>query len=121
MHEARAQPRRDEVGLGVGDGIEQGERTVGLGKVEQVWVVAGGGVVDETLDDVVSAMSSRELEGTDPQMTRRDAHQHRARKNPFPLDAATRGDDRQRPGGGDAQGVHRLGDQVFAQHRTQRG
>ena len=121
VHEPGAQPRRDEARLRIGDGIEQGQRALGLGQGEHVRVVPGGGMVDETLDDVVSAMRPSELKRTDAQMTRRHPHQDRAGQRPLALDAAASGDDRQRAGGRDAQGVHGLGDQVLAQHRAERG
>ena len=54
-------------------------------------------------------------------MARRHPHQDRAGQRPLALDAAASGDDRQRAGGRDVQGVHGLGDQVLAQHRTERG
>ena len=37
------------------------------------------------------------------------------------MDTATRGHDGEGPGGGDAQRVHRLADDVLAQHRPDRG
>ena len=121
MDEADAEPARDQVRLGGGDGVEQGQRALGLRQREHVRVVPGGGMVDETLDDVVSAMRPSELKRTDAQMTRRHPHQDRAGQRPLALDAAASGDDRQRAGGRDVQGVHGLGDQVLAQHRAERG
>ena len=62
MDEADAEPARDQVRLGGGDGVEQRERAGVGGHPEQVRVVPGGGMVDETLDDVIAPMRSGELE-----------------------------------------------------------
>ena len=54
-------------------------------------------------------------------MTRRDTCEHCPRERCFPLDGLPGGDHRERPGGGNAETVHGLPDDVLAQHRAERG
>ena len=57
----------------------------------------------------------------DAQVAARHPRQHGPRQDGLALDPPAGRDDGQRPGGRDAQGVHRLADDVLAQHRTDRG
>src|SRR3546814_15597488 len=54
-------------------------------------------------------------------MAARHPGQHRTRKRGFAANRLTGGYRRQRPGGRDVEAVHRLADDVFAQHRAERG
>ena len=60
-----------------------------------------------------------ELEGADTDVTAGHAAEHGARQERFARYLFPGGHRRQRPGGRQAQGVHGLTDDVFAQHRAQ--
>ena len=101
-----------------------GECAVPLGRVVDVGearVVAADGVVRESLDDVIAAVHPRELERPDAQVARRDADDDRAGLRAGAHDRPAGGQHRQRPGGGDAQRVHRLTGDELAEHRAEGG
>src|SRR5918993_1426911 len=60
------------------------------------------------------------LDGADPDMARRDAREHGALKHRLPIHGLARDRHGQAPGGRDAEGVHRLADDVFPQHGPER-
>ena len=57
----------------------------------------------------------------DPQVAARDPGQHGARQQRLAAHRPPGRHDGERAGGGDAEGVHRLADDVLAQHRADRG
>ena len=63
----------------------------------------------------------RVLERADAEMARRDAREHRAGQHRLAHDVLAGRHDRERPGRGDAERVHRLADHVLAQHRPDGG
>jgi hypothetical protein len=84
-------------------------------------VVAGDRVVGEALHELRAAVPCRVLERADTQVTRRDPREHRAGQHRLPHHVLAGGHDGQRPRGRDAQGVHRLTDDVLTQHRADGG
>ncbi len=84
-----------------GAGVVPGDRVIGQ-PPQQIEVAGGGG----------------ELEAAHPQMAGGDAGQHGARQRRLALHPLARRDHGQRAGGRDAQRVHRLADDVLAQHRA---
>ena len=66
------------------------------------------------------AARGEELEGADADVARRHARQHRAGQRRLAHHRLAGRHGRQRPGRGNAERRHRLADDVFAQHRTQR-
>ncbi len=91
--------------VGVGClGIVTRDRVVGQAS-QQVQVGGGGGV----------------LEAPDPQVAAGDAGEHGARQRRFAVHRESGADYCQRPRRRDTQSVHRLADDVLAQHRSHRG
>ncbi len=116
MDEADRHPPCDQRRLGLGHGVEQ--------RKGRVVVLGGGGVVPldgvagEVGEQLPIAGVGRVLERTDAQVARGHASQHRARQRPRVAgDVLARRAHGQGPRGGDAERVHRLADDVLAQHR----
>ena len=84
-------------------------------------MVAGDRVVGEPAQQVVVAGGRRVLEAAHPQVAARHPREHGSRQQRVPVNLATRGHDGEGPGGGDAQRVHCLADDVLTQHRADRG
>jgi hypothetical protein len=61
------------------------------------------------------------LEGADAHVARGHAGQDRAGQRAFAINVLAGGDGRQRAGGGNAERVHGLTDQIFPQHRPEGG
>ena len=93
----------------------------GLSALGGVGVVAGDGVVGERAQHVPVAARGGVLERAHPQVARGDPAEHRTRQRPLALHRLAGGDDRERPRRRDAEPVHRLADDVLAQHRAHRG
>ena len=119
MDEADQQPARDEVGLSRDDAFEQ--RVIGALGHPDVRIVSADDMVGELSHALGVAARGEELEGADADMARRDARQHRAGQHGLALHALARRHRGERACGGDAQRKHRLADDVFAQHRSERG
>ena len=81
----------------------------------------GDDVVGEPPHALGIAARGKILEGADADMARGDAGQHRARQRRLAQHALAGHDRGERPRGRNAQRRHRLADDVFAQHRTERG
>ena len=79
------------------------------------------GVVGKRLQCSDIAQGCSILEGGDPDMALGGSGQHSPGFRAAAMDAVTGGDDRETARRRDVQRVHRFADQVFAQHRTQRG
>ena len=78
-------------------------------------------MVGEQLQRLGVAARGEELEGADPDVARGDAREHGARHDVLADDGIAGDDGGERTRRGDAQRMHRLADDVFAQHRAQRG
>ena len=104
---------------GLDDCFEQGE--VRVGRVSGVGVVAGDGVVGQSAHECGIAAGRGVLERADAQVAGGDTGEHSARQHAFAHDALAGGHNSKRTCGGDAQCVHRLADDVLAQHRSDGG
>ena len=93
----------------------------GFSAVGGAGMVPGDRVVGEPPHQIDVAGGRGVLEAAHPQVAARHPREHGSRQQRLAVDRATRGHDGQRPGGGNAQRVHRLADDVFAQHRADRG
>ena len=102
---------RDQPRLRRRHGMDQAKRAVGIG------VVAGDHMVGQKAKRLHVTPGSEILEGADADMAGGDAGQDRAGQGGFAPDRLPRRDGGQRAGGGHAKRRHRLGHQVFADHR----
>ena len=117
MHEAHVQPAGDQGRLPVDHGTEKiaiffrptgnlgvmpGDRMIGK-RHERVWIAAG-----------------RILERADTDVACGNASEHRPGQGRVAIDRFARRDDGQAPRRWNAEGVHRLADDVFAEHRPER-
>ena len=118
VDEAHQHPLGHQVGLARDHAIEQGAIRVLL--VARIGIVAGDDMVGQQAQRLAIAARSEELEGADADVAGRDARQHRARQHGLAHHRLAGGDRRERARGRDAERRHRLADDVFAQHRTQR-
>ena len=118
VDEAHQHPSGDELGLARDHAIEQ--RAIGLGLAAGVRVVAGDDVVGQQPQRLDVAARGEELEGADADVARRHARQHRAGQRRLAHHRLAGRHGSERPRGGNAERRHRLADDVFAQHRTQR-
>ena len=110
---------RDQRRLGGDDRLEQGE--VGVLRVGGRGVVARDRVVGEAPEQVEVVGGPGVLEGADAQVAARHPGQHGAGQHGLALHGATGRHDGEAAGRGDAEGVHRLADDVLAQHRADSG
>ena len=78
-------------------------------------------VVGELPHAVGVAARGEELEGADADVARRHARQHRAGQHGLAHHVLAGDDGGERARGRDAEREHRLADDVFAQHRAERG
>jgi hypothetical protein len=78
------------------------------------------GVVGEPPEEIRIPARRRILEGPDPEMAGGDADEHRSGQERVAGDLLPGREHGERPRRGDAEGVHRLADQVLAQHRPDR-
>lgn len=81
-------------------------------------MVAGDCMVGEAAQQVLVAGGRGVLEAAHPQVAAGHPGQHGARQCGFAIHRAAGADHGQRPCRRDAQRVHRLADDVFAQHRS---
>ena len=119
MDEADEHPLRDEARLGGDHRVE--EREVRRVRGRRVRVVAGDRVVGEPAQQVDVAVGGGVLEAADPQVAARDPGEHGAGQDGLAAYAATGRHHRERARRRDAEGVHRLADDVLPQHRTDGG
>ena len=118
VDEPDGEPPGHQLGLAADDSFEQG--AVGVLGLGGRGIVAGDGMVREHTQALDIAPSGEELERADADMARRDAGedgpgQHRLTDHPLP------GRDRgEGAGGRNAERVHRLADEILAQHRPER-
>ena len=119
MDEADQKPARDQIGLAGDDAFEQ--RVIGALGLRHVRIVPGDDVVGELAHAVGVAARGEELEGADADVACGHAREHGAGQHGLALNALAGGHRGERAGGRDAQGEHRLADDVFAQHRPERG
>ena len=119
VHEPDQHPAGDERGLRLDHRLEEGD--IRLLRVGGSGLVAGDGVVGEPPEQCHVAVHGDVLERSDSQMAAGDPGEDRAgQRHVAPHRLACR-DDSERSGGRDAQCVHRLADEVLAQHRAERG
>ena len=119
MDEPDQHPPGHQRGLDGNHRLEQCEtRVFGL---RGAWMVPGDRVVGEAAQQVDVAGDRGVLEAADPQVAACDAGEHRPGQRRLPQHLPARRHHRQGSGGRDAQRVHRLADDVLAQHRTDRG
>ena len=97
------------------------KRKITVRRTHQFGVVARDRVFRELAQLFHVATGQAELEGADAQMALGHARQHRTGQRLFAVDRFARGGNRQRARGRDAERVHRLPHQHFAQHRAERG
>lgn len=126
MHEADEHPGGDEPRLRRDDRLEQGE--VGVLGVGGLGVVARDREVGQPAQQCAVLTGRLEhprvLEGADPQVAARDAHEHRAGlriEGVVAHERPTRRDHRERTGRGNAERMHGLAHEVLAQHGPDRG
>ena len=119
MDEADQQPARDQIGLAGDDAFEQ--RMIGALGLGDIRIVPGDDVVGELAHALGVAARGEELEGADADVARRHAGEHGTGQHGLALNALAGGHRGQRAGGRDAQGKHRLADDVFPQHGAERG
>ena len=84
-------------------------------------VVPGDRVVGEAAQQVDVAGGPGVLEAADPQVAARDPGEHGSRQQGLAAHRAPGRHHGEGAGRGDAEGVHRLADDVLAQHRADRG
>ena len=118
VHEPDEHPAGDERRLRLDDGLEQ--RDVRLSRIGGRGVVAGDGVVGELLQQRHVATRGDVLERPDAQMAARHPGQHGARQQHLAGDRLAGRDDGERARRRDPERVHRLADEVLAQHRSER-
>ena len=99
--------------------IEQG--AIGVDLVACIGIVPRDHMVGEQTQRFAVAAGSEELEGADADMAFGNARQHRAGQHGLAHHRLAGGDRRERSRRRNAQRRHRLADDVFAQHRSQRG
>ena len=94
---------------------------VGVGRIRDLWIVAGDHMVGELPDGIAIVARREELERADPDMARCDPGQHGAGQRGFALDSLAGQHSGKSPCGGNAEGGHRLADDVFAQDWSECG
>ena len=89
-------------------------------RTHSVRIVPGKGVVNQQRQPLPVIPGSKELQGADADVAAGNTGDNRAGKGFLPVDCFPGGHRRQRTAAGDAQGVHGLADDVFAQDRPKR-
>ena len=118
MNEPDQLPPRDQARLPCKDRLE--ERKVPLRR-SQLRVVPCDGVIRKRPQCFVIVVCRRPLHGADADMARRDSREHCSVEHRFPIHGLAGRRDRQAARGRNSKRVHRLADDVFPQHRTERG
>ena len=119
MHEADAEPARDEGRLRVDHRSSRASASLPLPR--GVRVVARERVRGERHQRLAVAARGEELERADAEVARGDAREDRAGQRLLAHDELPGRRDGERARGRDAQRRHRLADEVLAQHRAERG
>ena len=119
VDEADQQPARDQFGLARDHALQQ--RVIGALGVGRLRVVPGDDVIGQPPHALGIAARGEILEGSDPDVAGGDAGQDRARQRRLAQHALAGRHGGERSRGRNAQRRHRLADDVFAQHRTERG
>ena len=119
VDESDQQPARDQIGLPRDHGFEQ--RAVGALGLGGLRVVPGDDVIGQPPHALGIAARREILEGADANVAGGDPGQHRARQRHLAHHVLARDDGGERSRGGNAERSHRLADDVFAQHRPERG
>jgi hypothetical protein len=119
MNEADQLPARDKLRRAVDHRFQQ--RAIWSLRPGRVRVVSGDHIVGEKTHGLRIAPVGEELEGADSHMTLGDAGQHSAGLKPLAQDLCAGGHHGKRAGGPNAEGGHRLADDVLAQNGAERG
>ena len=119
MDEADQQPARHQIGLPRDHGFEQ--RAIGPLGIGGVRVVPGDDVIGQPPHALGIAARREILEGADADVAGGDAGQHGAGQRHLAHHMLARDHGGERARGGNAERGHRLADDVFAQHRAERG
>jgi hypothetical protein len=119
VHEADQHPPRDQLGLRRDDRLEQGQ--VRPLRLRRTRVVPADRVVGEASQEVDVTQRAGVLEAADPQVAAGHPGEHGTGQHAFAPHRPPRRHDGEGPGRRDAQGVHRLADDVLAQHRADGG
>ena len=118
MDEADMQPARHQLRLPRHDACEQ--RVIGALGSRQLRIVPRDDMIGEPAQRVGVLARGEILEGADADVARGDAGQHRARQHGLAHHVLARCHGGERARGRNAQREHRLADDVFAQHRSER-
>ena len=119
MDEADQLPAGDQRRLPCEDRVEQ--RDVRLRRIGELRVVSRPRVVRKRPHGFLVVVCRCPLHGADADMARGNARQHGAVEHRLAIDRLARLHHGQAPGGRNAERVHRLADDVFPQHRPERG
>jgi hypothetical protein len=118
VNEADGLPARDQRRLPRKDGPEQGQmRFVGI---DDLRIVPRARVVGQSAERRLILVRRCPLHGADANMAGSDAREHRPLEHRFAIDRLPRRDHRKAARRRNAEGVHRLADDVFPQHRAER-
>jgi hypothetical protein len=115
VHEADEHPPGHQRGLGRDDRLEQ--REVGVLGLRRARMVTADRVVGEATQQVDVARGPGVLEGAHAQVAGGHPGEDRSRQQGLAAHGAPGRHDGERAGRRDAEGVHRLADDVLAQHR----
>ncbi len=122
MDEADQLPSGDQARLPFEDRVEETHvKHVRLRRVGELRIVSRPRVVGKRADGVLIVVCRGPLHGADADMARGHARQHRAVEHFLPIDRLAGLRHRQAPGRRNAERVHRLADDVFPEHRSERG
>jgi hypothetical protein len=119
VDESDAHPVGDERGLAFYRRFQESEGwMIGL---RPVWKVASKRVVSQEAEGVGVTQGGELFEGANADVTGRDAGKDRTGKRLLAEDRFSGGGHGEAAGGRDAEGVHGLADEVFAQHGAEGG
>ena len=113
VNEPEADPLRDQVRLSVGHVLQH------FGRAVRVREMARLRMIEQRLKRIGVLKEAEKLKGPDTDMAAGDAGQHCAGQGGFAIDCVACCHRRQSTRGRNAQGVHSLGHQVFADDRPQ--
>ena len=111
-------PSRDQRCLAGDDAVEQ--RAIGRVAARDIGIMPGDCMIGERLQGGLVLPGGKELERADADVARRDAGQDAAGQQRLAKDHVARRHGRQRPRRRNAERRHRLGHDVFTQHRPER-
>ena len=120
MHKSHAHPQRNQAALRRHNCRKQ--RDVRIGLQGSTGVMTRDGVIGKPPHRLGIPTGGKKLEGAHTNMTSRHPRHHRPGQSPSLAPYRLAGQHhRKRPRGGNTQGRHRLGYQIFPQHRANRG